>query len=247
MCWYKRGCKNRNHGTRFACKGNKNMTFQLQRMATPSKDKIIADIRRVDQILNKSILTSKDYHKHSTISHGTLRKYLGSWHEALCEAGLEYKSNRKVKTKKLTEQPGKFLTDEKIIEELKHVAQKLDRDTLTTKDVDNHSTIISASTIRKRFGWKEGLGRAGLKIKPLGKRYSNEECFENLVNVWTHYGRQPKAYEMKQYPSVVGSKAYSARWGSWLEALEAFTEEINKSTVPLEEEISVQPAGEVEK
>jgi hypothetical protein len=202
------------------------MKFQLERMSNPTKERIAEDIRRVDLIIGKDILTSTDYHKYSRVSHGTLRKYLGSWHEALCAAGLEHKSNRRIKTPKSIEQAGKYLTDQEILDELARIAKELGQETLTMKEFNENSANLSASTVASRFGWTKGLEKAGLATSPLGKRYTNDECFENLVNVWTHYGRQPKAHEMKVKPSQIGPKAYTLRWGSWLKALEAFTEEI---------------------
>lgn len=212
------------------------MDFQLKRMSKVSKSEIINDIRRVDGLVNRDILTSNEYHKHSMVSHGTLLKYFGSWHNALCESGLEYKSNRRTKTEKLSEQQSKFMTDEEVLEELKIVANKLNKKTITVEELDKHSRKISGSTIRNRFGWKEGLKRAGLKVNPLGKRYSDGECYENLLNVWTHYGRQPTASEMSRLPSIVGSGAYILRWGGWLKTLEAFVEEVNREPDGSEDE-----------
>ena len=61
-----------------------------------------------------------------------------------------------------------------------------------------------------------------------GKRYSDEECFENLMQVWLHYGRQPTHKEIQRPPSIVGPKAYIGRWGTWSKALEAFVERVNR-------------------
>lgn len=46
--------------------------------------------------------------------------------------------------------------------------------------------------------------------------------------MWTHYGRQPNYAEMRNYPSIVGPKAYVTRWGNWRNALKAFVEKINQ-------------------
>jgi len=60
-------------------------------------------------------------------------------------------------------------------------------------------------------------------------RYTDEECYENIVELWTHYGRQPNFDELKRPPSRVGRKAYIRRWGGWRAALGAFIVYINKS------------------
>ncbi|MEK6735953.1 MAG: HNH endonuclease, partial [Pseudomonadota bacterium] len=55
-----------------------------------------------------------------------------------------------------------------------------------------------------------------------------EECFENILSLWIHYGRQPNFSELKHSPSTVGQKAYILRWGGWRAALSAFVKKINK-------------------
>jgi hypothetical protein len=64
---------------------------------------------------------------------------------------------------------------------------------------------------------------------PLGRRYTDEECFENILALWTHYGKQPVFDELKQAPSVVEPKAYILRWGGWRVALTAVVKHINES------------------
>ena len=50
---------------------------------------------------------------------------------------------------------------------------------------------------------------------------------QNLLNVWTHYGRQPSYGEMDQPPSRIPSGAYEACWGTWRKALRAFLSRVN--------------------
>ena len=54
-----------------------------------------------------------------------------------------------------------------------------------------------------------------------------------MLSVWTHYARPPKHDEMNEAPSVVGSKAYVRRWGTWRKALAAFVQRVNNE--PLEQ------------
>jgi hypothetical protein len=68
---------------------------------------------------------------------------------------------------------------------------------------------------------------AGLPISNLGKRYSDDDYFENLLTVWTHHGRQPSYGEMDQVPSRIPSGAYEAHWGTWRKALRAFLDRVN--------------------
>ncbi len=55
----------------------------------------------------------------------------------------------------------------------------------------------------------------------------DEECFDNMLAVWTHHGRPPQYREMGQPPSKVGGKAYMMRFGRWNKALAAFVERVN--------------------
>jgi hypothetical protein len=66
---------------------------------------------------------------------------------------------------------------------------------------------VHRSTILHKFGqWPSILQDLGLTPVPLGRRYNDEECFENIVQLWTHYGRQPNFRELNSPPSKVGFK-----------------------------------------
>lgn len=208
------------------------MEYTIKRISGRiSKEKIIKDIIRVDTLLNKEILTKADYLKYSKVSTNTINKYFGSWHDALVACGLSNKSNFRIPSSKQKSQESKFLSNDDILKELISTAKRLGKQTITMKELNENSILISGSTVSNRFGgWKNGLKLAGLNVANLGKRYSDEECFNNLCNVWNHYGRQPTSEEMRKKPSLVGPKAYTARWGSWIKALECFTKIVNSSS-----------------
>ena len=101
------------------------------------------------------------------------------------------------------------------------------RDVLTKEDF-NRLSVTCYEVVWRRFGgWHDALERAGIGKAEAGKRYTDEECFENIAALWTHYGRQPRYAEVKQAPSTVGAKAYVGRWGNWRRALQAFVEWAN--------------------
>ena len=54
------------------------------------------------------------------------------------------------------------------------------------------------------------------------RRYSEEECYLNLLKLWRHYGRAPKFDETNKPPSTVSSSAYLRRCGSWGNAIRYF-------------------------
>lgn len=100
------------------------------------------------------------------------------------------------------------------------------------------------------------MERAGIQQSSMGRRYTEEECFENLVTVWTHYGRPPQHDEMKLPPSVVGPKTYVIRWGTWRKALRVFVDWANadsessspstNTTLEVAEKLGVAPQPSVQ-
>lgn len=106
-------------------------------------------------------------------------------------------------------------------------------------EVFNQHAKMHSMTVQRRFGsWWAALRRAGLSISNLGKRYSHNDYFENLLSVWTHYGRQPKYGEMDVPPSCIPSGAYEAKWGTWTKALLAFLEQVGSHSPETESSTS---------
>jgi 5-methylcytosine-specific restriction endonuclease McrA len=87
-----------------------------------------------------------------------------------------------------------------------------------------------------RFGSvSKALRLAGIAQVPHGRRHTEEEVFENLLGVWTHYGRPPTHSEMDKPPSTVGSNTYIKRYGGWRNALKAFVTRANSDVAGLSE------------
>ena len=89
------------------------------------------------------------------------------------------------------------------------------------------------STIATRFGtWNDALQRAGLDLHE-EKNVSVEALFDNLKIVWIAKGRQPVFRDMNRPPSQYTGSTYDARFGGWLNALQAFVEAFNHEQVEL--------------
>lgn len=145
----------------------------------------------------------------------------------------------------LFDDSNKTRTKQEILDELHCVSKKIGNATITRELFNEHSKYGYAA-VRSTFGsWSNALQEADLKQTKHSKRYTDEECFENLLEVWTYYGRQPKHQEMKQEASKVGAKAYISRWGSWTKALYAFVERVNSDSS--DSVISTAPVAEIEK
>lgn len=99
------------------------------------------------------------------------------------------------------------------------------------------------TTISRRFGsWNAALKLAGLAVSN-EVALSDQVLFENLLNLWQHYGRQPRRAELAQPLSKVSQGPYGRRFGSWSAALVAFVSFANE----LGAEGPGQPMAMVEK
>jgi len=204
------------------------MKYKLNRLSDYSDDALLSEMKRVASIVSSGPLTRTVFGKHARASASVFMKRFGGWQQALEAAGLGSRYSGKPVSQRMRQQSGKSVTREEIIDELKRVAEKTGRQDLTVDDFNSNASF-SAYTVRSHFKlWRRALEAAGLTVRPSSARYSDEECYENLLFVWTHLGRAPKYLEMNSIPSQVGGKAYVARWGTWVKALEAFVERVNK-------------------
>ncbi len=197
------------------------MKFELDRLTDYSEAALILELRRVAELTDREKLTVGGFSKRSKVGVTTLRRRFGSWRGALEAAGLSHLFNPAPPATK-SRVLARSLSTEQVLAEIRRVAQLLGRTELTSQDLREHA-LIGVDAIRRRFGSLKGAIRnAGLQESAHGRRYTDEECFENLLRVWTHYGRPPRHREMKLQPSIVGPKAYMVRWGTWSRALQAF-------------------------
>lgn len=205
------------------------MKFELNRPTDYSDEAIINEIKRCSLVVEKPLTTTK-FDNNSKYSAATIAQRFGGWLKALEKAGLD---------SSYCHLANKRISKEDIINELKRVSAMLGTTCFSQKEFTSNCQI-SRNVFSKRNGTFNLLMKEAVFTTPLSSRkYTDEERFENLLNVWTHYGRQPTYAEMKKEPSIVGPKAYVVRWGSWTKALLAFIEKVNS-------DISEQPMIETE-
>jgi hypothetical protein len=207
------------------------MNFELNTLPRNCSDEeIITEIKRVVYIVGKKFLTTTDFDQHSKIHSTTVRRRLGGWKQVLEKAGIGEKYSGKKVSGKMKSQRTKNLKDDEILNEMKRIAKELNQDFITQEDINNNSEIMAASAVVYRFGsWLKGLEKAGLKKSTQYKiKFSEDELFENILNVWAHYGRQPSYSEMGKAPSIISPGTYENRFGSWRKALETFVEKMNR-------------------
>jgi hypothetical protein len=112
-------------------------------------------------------------------------------------------------------------SDESLLNELKRVAKKLDKNTMTYKEFKEYGGKVSDVCLANRFGsWNAALQKAGLSIKRVSG-ITDEELFVEIERVWNQLGRQP-TYKEIQRSGRFATSTYAKRFGAWTKALEEF-------------------------
>lgn len=109
-----------------------------------SDAEIVADLKRVANILGKETITRREYDAHGYFCSDTLTKHYGSWNNMLKLAGMELNLNRK-------------FTNEEMFEEIERVWTLLGRQPTST-DIKNGLSTFSLQSYARRFGgWRGAL------------------------------------------------------------------------------------------
>jgi Homing endonuclease associated repeat len=202
--------------------------FRLNGLDEYTDDAILTEIRRVAALVSPGHMTKSLFKTHANVGYSTVCRHFGTWRNALSAAGLRHLINTaRPVTDKMVLQLAKGMSDDALLSILRDVARKIGRESFTVEEFNQHAQINAATLCRRFDGWGTALQRAELNPAKGQRRYSDDECFENLLNVWTHYGRRPKYEEMPQPPSIIGVRPYITRWGTWRKALRAFVDRIN--------------------
>lgn len=214
--------------------------YFIKRLPDYSKETLIEEIKRVASIITSEKITTTEFNKHSKASALTIQRKFGSWEKALIESGVGNRYGGKNITDKMKNQDGKGIAKETLIEEIKAVVKKLNQETISHKDFNDNS-IYSSSVVVKRFGsWHLALKAAGI-LSSQNRKITESDLFENILTVWTHYGRQPKSSEMNRKPSIISNATYIDKFGGWIKALYAFEIFVNKNQQENEEEKTTTP------
>ena len=199
--------------------------FELDRLVSYDDDALVAELRRVAALIDSQFITQGAFDQHSKASSSAIRRRFGGWRQALLRAGLAHRFGGGIGAR--GRKVCKF-SDEEVVAEMREIWEKLGRKPMTAAHFNQHAKMNSA-TVTRHFGscWA-AMKKADLPMSRLGKRYSDDNYFENLLAVWTHYGRQPKYREMDAPPSCISSGAYEKKWETWTKALLAFLDQVNR-------------------
>lgn len=218
------------------------LRFELSRLPSYDDASIVAELQRVAELIPAGgAVTIARFNSIAKVDASTVKKRFGGWQAALAAAGLSGRYSGRSVSSKMREQGARDMSNANLLAELRRVADVLGSASLSQPEFNSNSDI-SASVMRGRFGsWSAALRAAGLTPLAMGRRYSEDDYFENLLTVWTHHGRQPVYREMDAPPSSITAGAYEKRWGSWTRALVAFVERVNSDVEPA----ASAPAGPV--
>jgi hypothetical protein len=131
-------------------------------------------------------------------------------------------------------------SDKDLIEDLKKVALKLHKETITIADYKKNGRFSYSTQARRFDGWLKALEKAGLK-KTRAYNITDEEWFNNLEEIWIQLGRQPYPSDMEKPLSQYSYAGYKRKFGGWRKALEKFVEHINKDEIPTTKSLSSKP------
>jgi hypothetical protein len=123
------------------------------------------------------------------------------------------------------------VSDESLLKDLRAVADKVG------KRVSQRAYVAGGgkynpSTILRRFGtWGNALVKVGL-IPGNINNYSDEELFENILNIWRHNGKQPVRRDLDLEPSTISQSPYNRRFKSWSDTLRNFVAYASEAETP---------------
>jgi hypothetical protein len=219
------------------------MRFELDRLTEYTNEAMLDEIGRVTGLVHGPTLPRSQFDKHAKVSSSAVQRRFHGWGKGLTAAGLGHLYRGPAVTRKMRRQAARKMTNDDVLAELRRVARKVGTETLTQEQLEAHSPIATV-VIKRRFGsWDNALKEAGLRLTRFGRRYSEEQYFENLLTVWTYYGRQPRYSEMDKPPSVITAGAYEHRFGKWTNALVAFVQRANEPSDAAESDTSRTPTG----
>jgi hypothetical protein len=188
---------------------------------------IVDDLRRVSGSLPNEQFTSALYSTHGRYSPSCVKRRFGGWREALDAADIGGRFEGPLTTERMKTQLGRAMSNEEILAQIRTVSARLGKASLAGADIEANSAITQSQLFRRFGSVSAAFRQAGVEQVSHGRRHTEDEVFENLLDVWTHYGRPPTVSEMDRPPSTVGKNTYIHRYGGWRKALKAFVERAN--------------------
>ncbi len=203
------------------------MKYELTNMRIKITDiEYLNDLRAVANHLEKNGLKQRDYSKKNGAKYSlnSAIKRFGNWDTLLKKAGLE--GEKSLKGMGYGE---KEIKDEVLLADLIRVSKESNKPKITISDYEKFGKY-TAQTMHARFGsWNKAKQKANLET--IAHDFTTEELFQNILDLWTLLGRQPKFGEVIAPFSKFHGATYARRFGSWRAALEAFIGFVNSDNI----------------
>jgi len=136
---------------------------------------------------------------------------------------------------------------EKIITELRRVANLYGNKHFSRREFDEKATECKGSVVLSRFGeWQAALDAAGLNLEKIKKdrsQISNEQLFEELSRVWRLLGHRPSKDEWENVEAKYSYTTYKTRFNGWVNACAAFIENASRRNEGMKPEPETQAGG----
>lgn len=216
------------------------LRFELRQLTEYTPESILSELHRVAALVPENEpLTIEQFRQHARVDSTTVKRRFGTWESALRAAGLAHRFSGREGVR--TPLRSRGISDEDILQSLQELASSLGKNMLTLEEIEHHTDVGRKALVRRWGSVRKAIEAAGLETAKGGRRYTDEECYRNLFEVWTHYRRPPQYREMNIPPSAIGPKAYVLRFGSWRKALAAFVQWVEDTSV---EESGERPPGQ---
>ena len=192
------------------------MEYELRKKRNITDEEFILDMQNVAKKLNQDTITIEEYNKYGKYHPSSLKRRFGNWTKCLSMVNLNcYKNNYS------------DITKEDYIKDIKRVANEQNSINLSAFEYDKYGKYNHKKIARVFSTWNNALKTAGLFNK-ISKNLTEEELFDNLLNVWQRLGRLPYYQDMHQPLSICSAKPYVTKYGSWYNALEKFVTYMNR-------------------
>ena len=187
-----------------------------------SDGQLIDELRRVAAQLPAGALTQTRFAANSPISPHTVSRRFSGWRHALAAAGLAERYSGRTVTAKMRHKPGRGLSKEEILIELRRIAASRGRAWITKADI-HQSERIGLGIVLARFGsWPDAVAAAGLDLSPHAGARTDQELMDNLQTMIDTLGRFPRTRELYDPPSQIRYPTYLAHYRSWAATRDAF-------------------------
>ncbi len=111
---------------------------------------LLEEVRRVAELVDKPVLTKGDFVKHSPVGAEALATRFGGWRIVLERAGLAHMHSGEPENLSRRRKH----SDEEIFEEIRRVAELVDKPVLTQSEFKRHSEIGIDYLMLRLGGWR---------------------------------------------------------------------------------------------